>query len=54
MDKQRIDLLKRLSEVKGISGAEKDVARLVKSELVGVVGSIEFDNLGSLVATRYG
>lgn len=54
MDKQRIDLLKRLSEVKGISGAEKDVARLVKSELEGVVDSIEFDNLGSLVATRNG
>ncbi len=54
MDKKRLDLLKRLSEVNGISGAERDVARLVKKELTGVVDTIEFDNLGSLIATRNG
>lgn len=54
MDEKRIDLLKRLSEVNGISGAERNVARLVKKELEGVVDTIEFDNLGSLVATQNG
>ncbi len=54
MDKQRLDLLKRLSEVKGVSGAERNVAKLVKGELEPVVDSIEFDNLGSLVATLNG
>lgn len=54
MDPKRIDLLKRLSEVNGISGAEKEVARLVKKELKDVADTIEFDNLGSLVATLKG
>ncbi len=54
MDQKRIDLLKRLSEVNGISGAERDVARLVKKELEGVADEFEFDNLGSLVATLKG
>ncbi|MDY0214212.1 MAG: M42 family metallopeptidase [Bacilli bacterium] len=54
MNQKRVDLLKRLSEVNGISGAERDVARLVKKELEDVVDRIEFDNLGSLVATLDG
>ena len=54
MDKQRLDLLKRLSEVSGISGDEREVAKLVKAELADVADSIEFDNLGSLIATVNG
>lgn len=54
MNQKRVELLKKLSEVKGISGAERDVARLVKKELEGVADKIEFDNLGSLIATLDG
>ncbi|MFA7449648.1 MAG: M42 family peptidase, partial [Bacilli bacterium] len=54
MNQKRVDLLKRLSEVNGISGAERDVARLVKRELEDVADRIEFDNLGSLIATLEG
>ncbi|HZJ89437.1 MAG TPA: peptidase M28, partial [Bacilli bacterium] len=53
MDKQKLDLLKRLSEVDGISGDEKEVAQLVKGELESFT-EITFDNLGSLIATLPG
>lgn len=47
---ERLDLLKRLSEVTGVSGDEHRVAKLVKGELDTVADRIEFDNLGSLIA----
>lgn len=47
---ERLDLLKRLSEVTGVSGDEHRVAKLVKGELDPVADRIEFDNLGSLIA----
>ncbi|HKL84465.1 MAG TPA: M42 family metallopeptidase [Bacilli bacterium] len=47
---ERLDLLRRLSEVTGVSGDEHRVAKLVKAELEGVADKIEFDNLGSLIA----
>lgn len=50
MEKSRLELLKRVSEVRGISGDEREVAKLVVNELKGTTDKIEFDNLGSLVA----
>lgn len=47
---ERLDLLKRLSEVTGVSGDEHRVAKLVKAELEPVADRIAFDNLGSLIA----
>ncbi|OQA79506.1 MAG: putative aminopeptidase YsdC [Tenericutes bacterium ADurb.Bin239] len=54
MDPKRLDLLKKISEVNGISGAERDVARLVKAELKGVADTFAYDNLGSIVANLDG
>lgn len=53
MNKENLDLLKRLSEVNGISGDEKEVAKLVKKELESFT-DISFDNLGSLIAKLRG
>ena len=52
--KNDLDLIKRLSEVRGISGNERLVARLFKNEVEDKVDSIEFDNLGSMVALKKG
>ena len=50
--KKDLKLLKELSEVNGVSGSEIEVAKLVKRELEPFVDSIEFDNLGSIIATK--
>ena len=50
--KKEYKLLKSLSEVNGISGNEIEVAKLVKAELEPIVSTIEFDNLGSIIATK--
>lgn len=47
---KRLDLLKRLSEVTGVSGDEHRVAKLVKEELTPVADRIELDNLGSVIS----
>lgn len=49
MEKKNLALLKKLSEAKGISGNEKEVAQLVNDELKGVASRIEYDNLGSII-----
>jgi len=49
-----LELLKKLSEVRGTSGNEKCVARLIKEEISQDVDNIEFDNLGSLIAFKKG
>ena len=54
MKKEDLKLLKALSEVNGISGNEIEVAKLVKKEIEPFVDSIEFDNLGSIIATKKG
>jgi putative aminopeptidase FrvX len=54
MTDEHLDLLKRVSETRGISGHEKRVAKLVRSELENVVDTIEYDNLGSIVTTLNG
>lgn len=47
-----LKLLKEISEVNGISGFEKNVAKLVKKEISDSVDEINFDNLGSLIAYK--
>lgn len=54
LDKKNLALLKKLSEVKGISGNEKEVARIVHEEIKDVASRIEYDNLGSIIAHRDG
>jgi len=54
MKKEDLRILKQLSEVNGVSGNEIEVAKLVKKELEPVVDKIEFDNLGSIIATKNG
>lgn len=46
---EKLELLKALSEVQGISGDEKCVAKLIKNELSDIA-SFEYDNLGSLIS----
>lgn len=48
IDKNHLKLLKEVSEVSGISGAEKDVAKLVATHLKDVADNIEYDNLGCI------
>ncbi|MGI6714280.1 MAG: M42 family metallopeptidase [Bacilli bacterium] len=47
---ERLQLLQEVSEVRGISGHEREVARLIQRHLKGVVDRFEFDNLGSTIA----
>jgi putative aminopeptidase FrvX len=49
-EKENLILLKKISEVNGISGNEKEVAKLVANELKGTADRIEHDNLGSVIA----
>ena len=46
---ESLELLRKVSEVNGISGNEKRVANLIKAELDGVVDEVTYDNLGSIV-----
>ncbi len=54
MEKKDLSLLKRISEVRGISGNEKEVAKLVVDELKDVATKVEFDNLGSVICYHDG
>ena len=54
MNKEDLKLLKEFSEVNGVSGNEKEVAKLVKRELEPIADKIEFDNLGSIICTKNG
>lgn len=49
-DQERLALLKKVSEVAGISGNEKEVAKLVATELKNTADKIEYDNLGSVIS----
>lgn len=49
---ERLQLLKEVSEVRGISGNEKEVSRLIRRHLNEVVDHFEYDNLGSTIAYR--
>ena len=47
--KKEYELLKKVSEVEGISGDEVEVAKLIKEEL-NDIATFEYDNLGSTIA----
>lgn len=53
-NKELISFLKEFTEVKGISGNEKEVSRLMKKRLEGYADSFDYDNLGSLIAVQKG
>lgn len=48
----RIDLLKKLTEARGVSGNEGEVRKLIRAALEGHVDALETDTLGNLVATK--
>ena len=47
---ERLQLLKDVSEVNGISGHEVEVSRLIQKYLKDDVDKFDFDNLGSTLA----
>jgi putative aminopeptidase FrvX len=49
-----LDLVKRLSEVPGVSGYEQRVAELFKAELEDYVDEITVDPIGNVIATKRG
>lgn len=54
IEKERLKLLKEISEVPGISGYEKEATRVFKKHVENVVDEISYDNLGSIIATKKG
>jgi len=53
-EKEALRLLKEFTEVEGISGHEKEVAKLVRKELEGYADRFDYDALGSIVAYKDG
>ena len=51
---EQLKLLKDLTEANGISGDEKEVSRIMKEYLKDSVDEFDYDNLGSLIATKKG
>lgn len=49
-----LNLLKELSESDGISGAEKEVSRVVKKYLDIYADEVDYDNLGSIIGIKKG
>ena len=50
MTKKEVELLKRICEVSGAPGFEKEIRKLVLSEVKGHVDEIELDNMGNISA----
>lgn len=48
------DLMKKLSDVQGISGFEEDVAKIIEDELKNCTDNIETDALGNIIAFKKG
>ena len=49
-----MQLMKELSLAPGISGCEEEVAKIIERELKDVADSIEYDNMGNIIATKKG
>lgn len=49
-----INLMRKLSDIPGISGFENEVSEFIKKELQDHVDKIEIDPLGNLIATKKG
>lgn len=52
--RQRIDLLRRLTEVVGVSGGEGSVRRIIRDEIESSVDDLWIDPVGNLLAIRHG
>ncbi len=52
--KERIKFIKEFCEVDGISGHEKNASRVMKKYVEGYCDDIDYDNLGSLIASQKG
>lgn len=52
MEQKRIELLKKLSEARGISGQEDEVAGILQAELTGHVDTFERDPIKNLFALK--
>ncbi|MBI4713003.1 MAG: M42 family metallopeptidase [Planctomycetes bacterium] len=53
MDKETLDLLKRLTSVNGVPGYEDEVSNLIRKELDGLT-DISYDKLGSIICAKKG
>ena len=53
MDKKRVELLRKLTTVNGVSGFESEVAKVIESEMKGFT-KISYDKMGSIVCTKRG
>ncbi len=55
MEKElELQFLKEITEARGISGDEKEASRVMKKYLEGYADSFDYDNLGSLIASKKG
>ena len=45
-------LLKELSELSGVSGAEDEVRRFILKQIKGHVDDIQIDSMGNIIATK--
>lgn len=52
--KERIKFIKEFTEVEGISGHEKHASRCFKKYVEGYCDEIQYDNLGSIIASQKG
>lgn len=52
MENQIKNLLKRLTEVPGVSGYETNIGKIIYNELKGHVDSIETDNFGNVISLK--
>lgn len=53
MNKQRLDLLKRLVKASGVPGFETEVSDIIEKELKGLT-SISYDKMGSIICEKKG
>ena len=49
-----MELMKELSLAPGVSGSEKEIAKIITRELENVADKIEKDSMGNLIATKKG
>lgn len=52
--KERLKLIKEITEVDGISGHERNASRVMKKYLEGNVDEITYDNIGSIIGKKVG
>ena len=48
------ELLRKLSEARGVSGNETDVREIIKTEALKYADNVSVDNLGNVIAFKKG